>query len=475
MSDTLCDVCDTLSADALAALDADTGHRDDVAKRHSVSARKLRAHRQHRVAEGHIPKNRPGWNQPKPNSLAGALALEPLPIMQAPKVTAPRGSEPGIRWTPGGTDAIVTMPPQEKVAGTDACSDYLRSIGFDPDLYDVHPVEATMNAGAWHRRAEDAGIKHSAYTDPQNPTWLCKFRITIRQDAQDGFDLEALVQAAGECVTRTPPPATITFGETLLVILADWQTGKRDKGGTEALIERVVALGPAILKRVAELELLGRHIERIVLAGLGDLVEGCAGFYPMQTFSVELDRREQLRVTRRLLVELIKVVATLGIPMTVTGVAGNHGESRNGAGKAFTTPGDNDDLAVLEQVAEVFALASGYDHVAFVIPDQQLSHTLDLSGRHTVFSHGHVGSGGWKGLWTWFKEQRAHARTSATLFVCGHYHHLHYEEDGLLAILQAMALEGGSDYWAERHGSEAKPGTTTCLVSSHGLRDLQGL
>ncbi|WP_164700864.1 hypothetical protein [Modestobacter sp. KNN46-3] len=398
-------------------------------------------------------------------TLDDAVALPPVPTVTAPQPAAPRGYEPGVRFEPGAKAAVVTLPPAPTAPGEGDCAAYLRGLGIDPDLYVLEPIEVRTNSHGWTRTDEDG----AAVTQQ---TFFARFRVTRREPAAESWNVDELLAAIPELVADRPDSSEAP-GESLLVGLADWQTGKRDQGGTEALVRRLAALGPAIVDRVGDLQLLGRNVETIYLVGLGDLVEGCKGFYPMQTFSVELDRRQQIRVARRMLTEVVKTVATLGIPVVVSGVAGNHGEQRNGDGKAFTTPGDNDDLLVLEQCAEVFALASGYDHVSFVIPDQELAHTMDLSGQHCVFTHGHVSRGGWAGLWTWFKNQRAHGKTSATTAVVGHYHHLHVENDGLLTLFQCPALEGGSDYFSTAMGSTTVPGTACALVSgTFGVRDL---
>jgi hypothetical protein len=70
----------------------------------------------------------------------------------------------------------------------------------------------------------------------------------------------------------------------------------------------------------------------------------------MQTFSVELDRRQQVKLVRRMLVTMLTEWGRLPVQMVVGCVPGNHGENRRG-GKAFTTFEDNDDLAVFEQAA----------------------------------------------------------------------------------------------------------------------------
>ncbi|WP_089335721.1 hypothetical protein [Blastococcus mobilis] len=470
---TPCTVCAAPAA-LLSDLDAriaagDAGryvvHRELAANGITVSMEAARKHIAHiRAGEQGIPSHAPG--QLRLTTLDQAVALPPVPTVTAPQPAAPRGYEPGVRFERGAKAAVVTLPPAPTAPGEGDCAAYLRGLGIDPDLYILEPIEVRTNSHGWTRDdPEGAAVTQQ--------TFFARFRVTRREAAADGFDVDELLATVPALAAAAVDRPATGAGESLLVGLADWQTGKRDQGGTAKLVERLAALGPAIVARVGELQLLGRNVETIYLVGLGDLVEGCKGFYPMQTFSVELDRRQQIRVARRMLTEIVKTVATLGIPVVVSGVAGNHGEQRDGSGKAFTTPGDNDDLLVLEQCAEVFSLAEGYGHVSFVIPDQELAHTMDLSGQHTVFTHGHVARGGWAGLWTWFKNQRAHGKTSATIAVVGHYHHLHVENDGLLTLFQCPALEGGSDYFSTAMGSTTVPGTACALVSSaFGVRDL---
>lgn len=399
--------------------------------------------------------------------------IPPLPKLDPPEKHAPKGWEPGVRWEKGTDLGTITVASRDEAPGEGAAADYLRRLGFDPDLYQFEPVEVTAketNVEAWWHRDNDG---EDAVTRPvTNTVFFARFKLTRRSAGLD-FDIDELIDRIPtpklERRTRSKQP-----GETLVVMLADWQFGKRDQGGVEALVGRLKALGPAVVRRVAELRAMGRNVECIAFVGLGDLVEGCVGFYPQQLHAVELDRRTQLRGVRRMLTELIVQVAPLNIPMVVTGVAGNHGENRGAGGNkgGMTTPGDNDDLIVLETVAEAFEHRPGYGHVSFVVPDQELSHTLDFSGMHTLMFHGHMSSGGWKGIWTWFKNQIAHGHTSARLLLCGHYHHLHLEQDGDLTVLQATALEGGSDYYTARFGAITKPGTTTALVSAAGVRDI---
>jgi hypothetical protein len=133
---------------------------------------------------------------------------------------------------------------------------------------------------------------------------------------------------------------------------------------------------------------------QIYIVGMGDLVENCDGHYAQQTFTVELDRRQQVRVVRRLLRDLVIGLSRLGIPQVVSGVAGNQGENRKD-GKAITTPGDKDAVAVFEMVAETLATnPEAFGHVNFHIPDDRLHVVFDIYDKLCGFAHGHIAGRG---------------------------------------------------------------------------------
>ena len=113
------------------------------------------------------------------------------------------------------------------------------------------------------------------------------------------------------------------------------------------------------------------------ISGLGDIVEGCTGFYAQQEFTVELDYRQQQKVARRMAYTALKELVPIFDKTVVSFIAGNHGEPRN-SGKSFTTFSDNRDIMLGEELAEIFKEAPAYkDKIDFIMPDS-LSITLDI-------------------------------------------------------------------------------------------------
>jgi hypothetical protein len=115
--------------------------------------------------------------------------------------------------------------------------------------------------------------------------------------------------------------------------LADRQGGRGRVRGHYSTHHRLPGRG---VDSVRELRKIGREISHLNVLWTGDSVEGCVGHYPSQTFAVELDRRDQVKVTRRLLTDSLQEWSRHFATVTVAAVAGNHGENRNGGGKAFT-------------------------------------------------------------------------------------------------------------------------------------------
>jgi predicted phosphodiesterase len=218
--------------------------------------------------------------------------------------------------------------------------------------------------------------------------------------------------------------------------------------------------------------------KQVYVVGLGDLVEGCDGHYASQTFTVELNRREQVRVVRRLFRDFVIKLAGLGVPVVVSAVAGNHGENRKD-GKAFTGVGDNDDVAVVEQVAEVLqSNPDAFGHVSFHIPDDRLSVLLEIEGWRVGFNHGHVagkGSTPQQKQQNWWKDHAFMLSPigDADYLVTGHYHHLSVVDHGPRVHFQAPAMDGGSKWFEDRGGGVSATGTLTFMIYQQGWDNLR--
>jgi len=305
------------------------------------------------------------------------------------------------------------------------------------------------------------------------------YRANVRKKIADAPDFEELYKEIRK-VKR--PVRKLPSGEdTFIVNLADWQLGKADGDGTKGTIQRVLSLKEALVARVQELRKIGRPLDTLVLAGLGDMGENCDGHYAQQTFTVELNYRDQRKYVRRLVLDIIKALAPMFNRVIILAVPGNHGEVRKG-GKSFTTFDDNVDVAVFEDLYDILQMnPDAYGHVTFVLPtDSRLEIVLDLSGKIVAFAHGHQFTRGGatiqQKMLNWWKGQMQGKQPAgdADILISGHFHHFQVVQEGSRIWFQCPALEWGSEWFRNTSGLHAEAGTLTMRIDPElGVRDVE--
>jgi hypothetical protein len=393
-------------------------------------------------------------------SLADALKTARPPKVTAKPATVPKGWERA--FDSDGTRGTITTGPTTDAPTPELWAQVAKDIGLDVDQLEF--------IGPHKSKGWSQSIKGTTET-----VWHTSYSVRweIKGTANDGgVDITALCDFVRKRKPprKTPPPVD-EIERAFLVLIADWQAGKNegDGAGSEAFVERVLVAFDRTIERLAELKRNGRPCQHVVLACLGDLVENCSGFYASQPFMVDLTRREQITLVVDLLVKLVDMVVDAGYRVTLTGVAGNHGEHRNGAGKAFTTPEDNDDLLVIEMAGRVFSgNPERYAAVSVYLPDQ-LSMSLDIAGVVCGFAHGHMGSpktNTTTKLSNWWQGQIVGGGPTApaSILFTGHYHHLFISEGSGRTHIQAPAMDGGSRWFSESTGKTSAPGFLTMTI-----------
>lgn len=380
-----------------------------------------------------------------------------------PRRAHPKGWEPGIDTAKGIVTAVsdVNAPPSD-------WSHVLRELGLDPAAWQVDESQSVQI------RTWDSGDRRLYY-----------YRATVEPlRSSVSVDVDALVRRYSKRA-KARQRASEDVQRTLVICLADWQAGKgtHDRTGVEQLVARVLDLKQRVPERLRELKRAGKPVNALAVIGLGDLVEACDGHYPMQAYQTELDYREQSRLVRRLLLELVTEWNKHVDEMVIGCVPGNHGQRRRD-GKAFTTWGDNVDVEVFEVVREVLsANPDVFGHIRYAIPDQEQTITLDLSGTVVGFAHGHQfgrsGDPQGKALRWWSSKAMAREPVGdADVLVSGHFHHLQVHGEGVVdsargrTWMQCPALDCGSEWWEHQGGAPTQQGTLTFVCDQNGWDDL---
>lgn len=375
------------------------------------------------------------------------------------KIVPPPAWKPGVTWD-GDLGEVVTQPSSQPLAHWD---DIMRVWGYDPEVFEiVEPVKVST----WDVQTGDGTER----------LWSYRAGIKVK-DTRNSISYDDLVRE----IKRHRPlkPENHPDGDDWFVVnLGDWQLGKADGDGVKGTVLRIVDMINNVETRIRELRKIGRPLANLLIVGGGDMIEGCDGNYAAQSFTVELNRREQIRVCRRLIRDAVAKWSKLFKNVVVTAVPGNHGENRKD-GKMYTTIGDNDDVAVFEIVAEVLAEnPDAYGHVKFHLPENEIYVTFDLAGTVVGFTHGHITKGGGtpqSKLKNWWEEQSFGNQPigHADILVSFHYHHFSVIEYGKKIHIQAPAMDGGSGWWKDLSGAESRSGTLTFVVSSKGYHDLE--
>ena len=397
-------------------------------------------------------------------SLADDLAAS---VPEAPRPKVPKGWEPGVKYEPSG-DMLVTTPPTSDLdGGQDEWRALVTAMGLTvPDGYRVRLVEAKHDPAAWQRDAvgEDAVTR---------PVWRLRFAVEPDPGSAEDTDLAAIA-AMIRTHKRKPPEPRDGKPSSFVVVPADWQVGKTgSNGGTEELVERVLAQFDRMEQRVKDLRRLGYALNTGYWLDAGDIIEGFSNV-AAQHQTNDLAMTRQIRVARRLSLEGIGRLSRMHKAVTAASCGSNHCQVRIGKDRA-NDPGDDWGLEILTQVADSYALnPEVYGHVEFRVPERwRESLALEIEGRIVGLTHGHQAKPGQ--LASWWRGQ-SHGRqpvADADILVSGHYHSLLIQHTGNgRTHFQAPTSDAGSDWFTNNTGEVSQAGLLTFVVTPDGWEAL---
>jgi predicted phosphodiesterase len=337
-----------------------------------------------------------------------------------------------------------------------------RPAGQVPDQRDLLQ-EFDMNPDDWVITSVRRGKWQSALGE-----WLETVRINVvpaSLASEDRADVAALIN---EIRSWKPSKKLSKVNGDLAFVFApsDQQIGKKANGeGTPETVERLMNSLDLAVARLNELIKSGRPIGTVVIALLGDHVEGIVsqGGALQSHAASDMGLTEQTRVARRILMMQVKAFAPLVDKVIVAVVNGNHDEVSRQV-KLDPSEGWNTEIAsaVQDACAENPELA----HVEFRYPSKDhQTLAIDVNGVMLGLFHGHQTG---RDVKKYIQEQAA-GRTAlggCDVFLSGHYHNFAAMDIGERLWLQCPTVDPGSAWFRDRHGLESNPGILTMVIGA---------
>ena len=266
---------------------------------------------------------------------------------------------------------------------------------------------------------------------------------------------------------------------TLVVALADFQTGKTDvHGGTVSLYKRVRSV-------YAQMEAELPRYRTIIAADLGDIIENFMNV-GSQRQSNDLNLTDQLEAAISLIWEGLRVLHSKCDNLVYVAVPSNHGEVRTGVGnknRASSVLSDDYGIHVQRQIRRMAEMRPDvYGNMSFVCPsDYDAACTVKPSADDKsvlFFEHGHVGGGASQAKMRQRVKNMQAGRIAyahmANIFVHGHYHTPEmYLVGDKTWVVGVSSIDAGSSWFTNMSG-ESAPSAVTSFVAKDGMvRDMR--
>jgi hypothetical protein len=258
---------------------------------------------------------------------------------------------------------------------------------------------------------------------------------------------------------------------TMFVGWADWQLGKGEGDGTKGTTTRVLDSFQKVSDRITSLRKHGVNVDGLLLANMGDHTEAVTGHYTSQTYSVDLNQRDQLNLAIELNLTGIKALAPLVEHATYAACLCNHGQWQRLGGKQFTDDSDNSTGFIADTLKTVCDLHPALDRMDWIIPRDEMITTGTFSGVNVAMGHGHKISGNEE---TWLAKQASwlHATQDfrPDLWATAHRHTADLQDFGPYHRIQCTTNDPGSKSFTDGTGKFSTRGTTTFLIGRHDPR-----
>jgi predicted phosphodiesterase len=358
-------------------------------------------------------------------------------------------------WNATGDESVINVVTDNELAQEQIHDFIVGRGGIIPDGYVATMLTAKYNPNAWTR---EKAFDHQGKKTPATTrgAWSYTFKISKRVDRQSLVD--DLIQLTKRKAVKRNEQRT---DELFVFAMGDSQLGKPDGDGTEGIIRAwTQSLATARSNWLAQ----GRP--SVLIAGLGDHLEGNQSQGGRNFFRSDLTVSEQLRVFRRMLLRTIDTF--IEAPSITVGVVnGNHDDIQR-----FQTTDSSDGHATESTIAVGEALAlnpARYGHVQIYVPGKDQDHlVLEVNGTNFVLIHGHQWSRG-KAMEWWEKQTfNNHPAGAGHILIHGHEHEFQISSRRDRLIITTPALESESTWFKDKYGAVGRRGVLTFVTKPAG-------
>ena len=348
----------------------------------------------------------------------------------------------------------------------DDWSRIFRIFKLNPDEFEV--VDDTVRMSTWQQSKRlESGHRDTV----QLWAYSARFKRKPKARLSDGDIAAHRKTVRGWKIPKTTRRHDTGIPVAAVINLADIQGGKSEGGGVEATSKRLTD-GLVNVDRWLDRMASTYNLNEVTLANNGDPMEGCAGNYASQLFTVELNTRGQMNFVLDHWSLYAKHLFPQFDQARFVSVLCNHGEfGRMGTNKNQTSDSDNAGGFLAEALQRILADRAEFEHVEWVIPHDEMNVYVDVAGVPMAFNHGHKipGNQGSVSFEKWLNGQvrtdpQAHR---ARIWQTAHKHHFAAWDLGSCSAFQAPSLDGGSKWLKDMTGRYSRSGILSYVVGEH--------
>lgn len=218
------------------------------------------------------------------------------------------------------------------------------------------------------------------------------------------------------------------------ILFSDWQVGKVGQYyNTKRAISSLEKYGNEVYSTLRDLEATDTHIDKIIFASLGDIVEDHLKHGVQSATSTDSGLSEQIATA---IIEVwnrvLQPICSLGYPVEVVCVAGNHGSSQHKGMDMYKAGLYSYDYPIYK-AWEGFCKQAGYNWTKFIIPEGCFAYT-QIYGRHVVYEHGYFNQSTEKSMEDQRSKRSNQLKRHVEYFRVGDMHHVCNYDCGKLVV-----------------------------------------